>query len=353
MAMKSDEVRSSVMNIFGLICMKVLNCRDLLTSLTKTCTMLSVKTKSVPTTIGKVRKPNNTLFRYMEQTIAQYQEQGRVRTGETYSSTLNSFRRYRKNADITLRDICSEQMESYECYLRNSNLSPNTISFYMKHLRAVYNRAVDEELIVDRHPFKRVNTSIEKTGKRALSLKSIRKIKSMDFSGSPSKEFARDMFLFSFYTRGMSFVDIAFLKKKSIRNGILYYRRKKTNQQLTIFWEPCMHSILQKYLAPPSSPYLFSIIKELDGNHRRQYLNAMCSVNRSLKIIGTEIGLQHPLTMYCARHSWASIARNEGIPLSVISEGMGHDSEKTTQIYLDSLKTEVIDKANRKILRLL
>ena len=86
---------------------------------------------------------------------------------------------------------------------------------------------------------------------------------------------------------------------------------------------------------------------------RQQYLNALYRINRQLRIIGEEVGLNQPLTMYCARHSWASIAREEGIPLSVISEGMGHDSEKTTQIYLASIKTEVIDKANRKILNLL
>lgn len=315
--------------------------------------MLPVTTKSRPSSIRKRQKSRNMLFQYMEQTIAQYLEQGRIRTSETYATTLNSFRRYRNNADISLHAISTEVMESYESYLRNSNLSPNTISFYLKHLRAVYNRAVDEEIIIDRHPFKRVNTSTEKTGKRALSLKSIRKIKALDLSSSPSREFARDMFLFSFYTRGMSFVDIAFLEKKSIRNGILHYRRKKTNQQLTILWESCMHDILQKYQASPYSPYLFSIITDLEHNHRKQYQNVMFRINRSLKAIGKEIGLQHPLTMYCARHSWASIAHSEGIPVSVISEGMGHDSEKTTKIYLASLNAEIIDKANRKILRLL
>lgn len=315
--------------------------------------MLSLTTKSRPSAIGKRQKSRNMFFKYMEQTISQYLEQGRVRTSETYAATLNSFRRYRKNTDISLHAICTEVIESYESYLRNSNLSPNTISFYLKHIRAVYNRAVDEEIIIDRHPFKRVNTSIEKTGKRALSLKTIRRIKSLDLSASPTKEFARDMFLFSFYTRGMSFVDIAFLQKKDIRNGILHYRRKKTNQQLTILCEPCMQDILHKYQAPPYSPYLLSIISNLEENHRKQYQKVMFRINRALKAIGKEIGLQHPLTMYCARHSWASIAHSEGIPVSVISEGMGHDSEKTTKIYLASLNAEVIDKANKKILRLL
>lgn len=295
----------------------------------------------------------NTLFAYMERMIAMYWKQGQYRTSETYSTTLNSFKRFRADVDVGLEDIDSGLMEAYESYLKQNDLSPNTISFYLKHLRAVYNRAVDDELIMDRKPFKRVSTAIEKTPKRAISLRNIKRLKALDCSHNPSRKFARDMFLFSFYTRGMSFVDIAYLQKKNLKGDVLFYRRKKTNQQLMIHWEGCMQEILKSYGADTSSPYLFSIIKEPSNNPRKQYQNALFLINRHLKEIGKGLGLHQPLTMYCARHSWASIARDEGIPLSVISEGMGHDSEKTTQIYLASLKTEVIDKANRKILKLL
>ena len=296
---------------------------------------------------------SHTLFRYMEKIIAFYWGQGQCRTSETYATTLNSFRRFRVDTDVNLVDIDSGLMESYESYLKRSGLSPNTISFYLKHLRAIYNRAVDEELTIDRRPFKRVSTSIEKTSKRAIPLRVIKRLKALDYSQNPSRQFALDMFLFSFYTRGMSFVDIAYLQKRNLKGDVLFYRRKKTNQQLTIHWEPCMLEILKTYGAEKSSPYLFSIIKDPDEDPRKQYQNALFLVNRHLKAIGKELGLHQPLTMYCARHSWASIAHEKGIPLSVISEGMGHDSEKTTQIYLASLKTEVIDRANRKILRLL
>lgn len=295
----------------------------------------------------------NTLFAYMERMIAMYWKQGQYRTSETYSTTLNSFKRFRADVDVGLEDIDSGLMEAYESYLKQNDLSPNTISFYLKHLRAVYNRAVDDELIMDRKPFKRVSTAIEKTPKRAISLRNIKRLKALDCSHNPSRKFARDMFLFSFYTRGMSFVDIAYLQKKNLKGDVLFYRRKKTNQQLMIHWEGCMQEILKSYGADTSSPYLFSIIKEPSNNPRKQYQNTLFLINRHLKEIGKGLGLHQPLTMYCARHSWASIARDEGIPLSVISEGMGHDSEKTTQIYLASLKTEVIDKANRKILKLL
>lgn len=294
-----------------------------------------------------------TLFGYMEKLVVLYWEQGKYRTSETYSTTLNSFRRFRSDIDVNLEDVDSALMESYESYLKCGGLSPNTISFYLKHLRAAYNRAIDENQMTDRKPFRRVSTSIERTSKRAVSLRLIKQLKAMDYTLEPSRQFARDMFLFSFYTRGMSFVDIAYLQKKNLKGDVLSYRRKKTSQQLTLYWEACMQDIWKKYAADDSSPYLFSIIRQPDNNPRKQYQNAMFMVNKHLKKIGKSLGLVHPLTMYCARHSWASIARNSGVPLSVISEGMGHDSEKTTQIYLTSLKTEVIDRANRKILSLL
>ena len=158
------------------------------------------------------------------------------------------------------------------------------------------------------------------------------------------------MLLFSFYTRGMSFIDMAYLKKKDLSNGILSYRRRKTKQQLFIRWERCMQEIVEKY-ENPLSEYLLPIIKPKKGDERKQYQNVMCIVNRHLKDIGKMTNLKQPLTMYTARHSWASVAKNKNVPISVISKGMGHDSEMTTQIYLASLDTAVVDKANKMILK--
>ena len=293
------------------------------------------------------------LFPYMKDMIERLWKQGQHRTSETYSTTLNSFRRFRQGEDVRLSDLDACLLQAYEYHLRNRSLSPNTVSFYMKHLRAVYNCAVEDGLIVDQKPFKRVFTSTERTAKRAVSLKCIRRMKELDFGDNLSRQLARDIFLFSFYTRGMSFVDIAYLQKKNLRGNVLTYRRKKTGQRLAIHWEPCMQAIVETYGAPSSSPYLLSIIKDLEKNPRKQYQNALFLINRHLKEIGRILGLQQPLTMYCARHSWASIAREKGISMSVISEGMGHETEKTTRIYLSSLEAGLVDKANRKILKLL
>ena len=291
-----------------------------------------------------------SLFNFMQGVITKLQQMDKQRTSETYRCTLKSFMQFREDKDVLLEDIDSDLMMMYEAYLRNKGLTKNSTSFYMRILRAVYNRAVEKDLTTNRNPFKHVYTGIDKTIKRAIPLKAIKQIKNLDLSLQPSLDFARDMFLFSFYTRGMSFIDMAYLKEKDLSNGILSYRRRKTGQQLFIRWEKCMQQIVDKYDTSQSN-YLLPIIKPFNEiDERTQYQNAMYLINRKLKEIGKITGVQLPLTMYVARHSWASVAKNKNVPISVISEGMGHDSEMTTQIYLASLDTAVVDKANSMIL---
>ena len=292
-----------------------------------------------------------SLFSFWHSIIAQLKQLGKVRTSETYTATLKSFMAFRGDQDVPLDGISSDMMLLYEAYLKTREVRMNTISFYMRNLRAVYNRAVEKGLTPQNNPFRHVYTGVDKTVKRAIPIKDIKALKELDLSMKPSLDFARDMFMFSFYTRGMSFVDMAYLKKTDLQNCILTYRRRKTGQELTIKWEKCMAEIIAKYPEPQTN-YLLPIIKE-QGNERRQYDNALHLVNYRLKELSTMLKLQRPLTMYVARHSWASAAKAKNVPLSVISEGMGHDSEATTQIYLASLETSVVDKANKMILGLL
>ena len=292
-----------------------------------------------------------SLFSFWHNVIAQLKQLGKIRTSETYTATLNSFMAFREEQDVPLDGITSDMMLLYEAHLKARGVRMNTISFYMRIFRAVYNRAVEKGLTAQNYPFRHVYTGVDKTMKRAIPIKAIKEMKELDLAMNPALDFARDMFLFSFYTRGMSFVDMAYLKKSDIKNGILIYRRRKTGQELTIKWEKCMVEIIAKYPENKTN-FLLPIIKE-EGNERRQYDNALHLVNYRLKELSTMLKLQRPLTMYVARHSWASAAKANNVPLSVISEGMGHDSEATTQIYLASLETSVVDKANKMILGLL
>jgi len=282
--------------------------------------------------------------------VKQLKQIGKTRTAERYTTVMNSFGRFLGENDVLLDETDSNLMVKYETFLKTRGVCPNSSSYYMRGLRAIYNRAVEKELTVQRNPFKHVYTGIDKTVKRAVPLKIVRQIRELDLALFPAMDFARDIFLFSFYTRGMSFIDMAFLKKKDLQNGILSYRRHKTNQQLFIKWEKPMQEIIDKY-DTIGTPYLLPIIKDMDTDERRQYKNAAHLVNNKLRKLGEQLGLSIPLTSYVARHAWASIAKSKNIPVSTISEAMGHDSEATTRIYLASLDTSVVDKANSLILK--
>ena len=305
--------------------------------------------------VGQYRIPPETGgFMYFARSLTtELKRTGRERTAERYTTVLNSFRRFlAERGDIPLNRIESALMVEYESHLKAEGICPNSSSFYMRGLRAVYNRAVEKGLTVQRNPFRHVYTGIDKTVKRAIPLKAVRQIRDQDLRLEPTMDWARDLFMFSFYTRGMSFIDMAYLKKSDLKNGVLSYRRQKTGQRLFIKWEKPMQEIVSRY-DTSGTPYLLPVIRDMRTDGRKQYKSAAHRVNRLLKKLGMRLGLAIPLTMYVARHGWASIAKSRNIPVSIISEAMGHDSEKTTLIYLASLDTSAIDKANSLILKAL
>lgn len=298
----------------------------------------------------KLYRSRYSLFRFMESVIMNLKECGKIRTAETYTATLQSFSRFRRGRDLMLDEITPDLIQAYEAYLRARGAVPNTTSFYMRILRAVYNRAVESEAIEQRNPFRHVYTGTERTVKRAIPIAAISRIKNLELPRGSKMDFARDLFMLSFYLRGMSFVDMAFLRKKDRADNHVTYRRRKTGQRLDIAWTKEMQSIVEKY-PPNPTQYLLPILTNPLSDERIAYRNRASCINRQLKTIARMTNLKIPLTLYCARHSWASAARTKGIPVSIISEGMGHDSEATTQIYLASLETSVIDRANALIIR--
>lgn len=295
-------------------------------------------------------KKKQYLNKFMLEVIGQLNNCDRRRTAEAYTSALKSFQQFRHNQPLAINEIDASILSSYETYLQTERgISRNSSSFYMRILRAVYNRAVEQELTKDRHPFKHIYTGIDKTRKRALQLSDIRHIKELDLTHSPNYDNARNLFLFSFCTRGMSYIDMAYLQKQNLRNGVLSYKRRKTGQPLCIKWEKHMEELLCR-LGHGNGELLLPILNPENGDLHTQYKKSMCITNYRLHRIGEILELPIPLTMYVARHSWASIARSHNIPISIISEGMGHEHEKTTRVYLASLDSSAIDHANALLL---
>lgn len=292
---------------------------------------------------------NTSLLSFVDQLRTQFLQQNKLRLAETYQSALNSFCLYINKVEILMEDIDSKMIEGYESYLKQKKLTLNTISFYMRILRAIYNRAVKSGTIADKKPFSHVFTTMTKTAKRAIPIQTIQKIAQAHITNK-NEALARDLFLFSFYTRGMSFVDIAYLKKTDLNNTYLIYKRKKTGQELKIAWRKEMQELVDRN-SSKDGVHLFGILDEnSEKSLRFQYHYTQCIINTALKRLGKQLNLGTNLTMYVARHSWATIARQKNIPLSVICDGMGHNSEKTTQIYLQSVDAETIDRCNDKLI---
>lgn len=298
-------------------------------------------------------KKQKTVFTYLQEQASRQKRMYRLGTAKTYTNAYLRFREFRKCCDLAFAQLTPDMIEEYEAWLTNRGLKINTIRFYLRTLNTLFRKAVGDGLIDDDgRLFCRVRLSYVKTKKRAVSVREIRAIRQLHLPEGGILAFARDIFMFSFYMRGMPFVDIAFLKKTNLKNGVLSYCRKKTNQYLTVAWEREQQVIVGRYAhITQGSPYMLPIIKKSDGTEYKQYQRMQENVNRALKKIGVMMGLKIPLTTYVARHSWASIARDMNIPISVISEGMGHQSYNTTQVYLDTIDTSKINEANRNIMR--
>ena len=290
------------------------------------------------------------LFDYMKDEIKEMRRQGRLRTAETYTTTLYSISRFLNDENILIEEITPKILKAYEESLLNSGVAKNSSSFYMRILRATYNRAVKEELVEQQSPFKHVYTGIDMTVKHAISEDQLKTMKNMDFSSYPDLSFARDMFMLSFYTRGMAFIDLVYLKKTDFVDNSIVYNRHKNDRKVFIKWEPCMQEIANRYKSSPDSPYILNVLSEPFEENRRQYKYTLYQINKDLKTIGEKLGLPYPLTMNVARHSWASLAQKKNIDVAIISEGLGQHSEETTRLYLSSLNNPAVDKANKKII---
>lgn len=284
--------------------------------------------------------------------IDDLRKMGKKSMARRYNLTLNSLLKFTEEKEVAWGDFNSTFVTGFEEFLRKRGLCRNSSSFYMRNLRSIINRALEHDYEVPRNPFKHVYMGVDKTVKRAVSLKTVCKIRDVNLSAYPHLDFARNLFMFSFYTRGMSFVDIAFLRKIDLSNGIITYFRRKTSQQIQVRVENQTREIMDK-LGESTTSYLLPIIGSETTDADSQYRNVYHRVNRNLKKLGEMLKLETKLTLYVARHAWASIAHHNNIPISTISKAMGHDSETTTLIYLSSIDSSVVDKANRRIMSLM
>ena len=293
-----------------------------------------------------------TVFVFLQEQVTKKELMKRRGTARTYGNAYRRFKAFRKDVDLTFDQLTPDMIECYEAWLIDQRLKQNSIRCYLRTLNTLLCKAVGEGLLSNINLFSHVRLSYVKTTKRAISERELKVIANLKLPEHSTLALARDIFMFSFYMRGMPFVDIAYLRKSDLKNGMWTYCRKKTNQCLMVEWEKAQQKILDRYAnQTKNTSYLLPIIKKEDGTEYLQYQRMQININRALKKIGEKVGLKMPLTTYVARHTWASVARDMNISIAIISEGMGHNSIKTTQVYLNSIDVSRINEANKRIIK--
>ena len=293
---------------------------------------------------------NKLIKDFIEEQINHLRDEQRFGTANNYEKTMRSFMNFIGNRPLTIKNMSKQLISEYNLYLVKRGLMRNSISFYMRNMRATYNKAAKQKIVKREELFTEVYTGIDKTRKRAVDENVIKKMYKLKLEQGSVLAFARDIFIFSYCMRGMSFVDIAYLRKSDIDGKVVRYCRRKTGQLLSVKIEESMRTIINSY-NDESSIYVFPIIRSEDkGESYKQYRSAINIYNRLLKELSDRIGISDGLSSYTARHSWATEARRHNIPISVISAGMGHSSELITQIYLKSIEDDVVDNANAEII---
>lgn len=262
--------------------------------------------------------------------------QGRNTTAYHYDVAIKKFTKI--IGFVPIRKISSEHIMRLDEAIRAQGVMENTAMYYMRTLKAIYNHAVKVGFVKDNEPFKYVKSGVAKTKKRAITESQIRKIYQMELD-KPKLVFARDMFILSFLLRGIAPVDMMKLKKSNIVNGcVLVYKRSKTKKDLKIKIEDKAKAIIKKYEVKDNDRLL-----PLDENQIKY-------ININLKKVGEKAGIDFPLSLYVARHTWATLSRFHNVPISVISSGMGHSNEQITQVYLSEIETSVVDRYNKKLI---
>lgn len=307
------------------------------------------------------------LLGYAETLARELERRGQERTARAYRTVTRGIVRFNKGRDIPLGQLNSCLIKDFEIYLKTAGRLPNTVSYYMRNLRAIYNKAIADKRIVNRgaNPFAGVYTGVTRTMKRALSLDEVKRLHELDFAallrecgpGIRERQAAENLcrswryFDFCLYTRGMSFVDLAYLRKENIRGGFIRYVRKKTGQQIEVKVTSEIQDVIDSFAKETAgSPYVFPIIRNNGKPARLQYESALRSQNHRLKRLAGLAGIGKAVSTHWARHTWASVGKQRNLPVGVISECLGHTSERTTRIYLDSLENSLLDAANDTVL---
>ena len=307
------------------------------------------------------RKAGITIEDGFNAEIERLESLGKINSATKHKYALQVLDGY-KSVKTALEAIDLDYLKGLELYLRQRGNKDNSIATRFAIFKAIYNKAVKEgKVTVKQNPFTlfQVGSLWAKTRKRAIDKDDIQRLIDLEIADGHTTEYrrlARDLFLFSYFTAGMNFGDIARLRYKDIVKGRVNYSRHKTQKLLSFQLVPNALQIIEKYSRAnhAQEDYIFPILDRSEHKTAQQIFNrlhkVLRKVNRELKTLGEQIGLEMPLTTYVARHTFATVLKRSGVNIAIISESLGHSDLSTTQIYLDSFENSQIDAAMQNLL---
>ena len=304
----------------------------------------------------KVNKPvkRKTVQEVFNQYIQELESANRLRYADMYKCTMHSLIKFNKHLDIPFSDMDTIWLKRYEVWLQSQGLAINTLGTRFRHLRVIYNFAIEEKIVKSEYyPFNsfKVSKLSQTTAKRSIQKGEILSV--LNYQGqTPLECLAIDLFTFSYLAAGINFGDIARLTKDNILENRLIYIRKKTQKQIKVLLQEQAIKLIQKY-SMPDNPYLFPILSSFHKTEQQKVNRIhkiIAKVNKSLKEIGERLNIPIDLTTYVARHSFATVLKRSGVNTSLICEALGHSSERVTQIYLDNFGNDQMEDAMKNLL---
>ncbi|MCX6285548.1 MAG: site-specific integrase [Bacteroidetes bacterium] len=292
-------------------------------------------------------------YTYLDRIIKELRTQGREGNAGVYAQTIDFIKRYVPDkTNLAFEDINVRLLKDIEARYMARDNSLNGLAIYLRTIRSIFNKAITDGLVTkDLYPFEEYKIKKEKSHKTAISKTQIESIRDLSLKENTLAWHGRNIFLLSFYCRGMNFKDLAEIKLKDCTNGKILYRRSKTSRQIIIKINDKIQGIIDLYsTGKKNEDYLLPVISDKHIPIAKQVTDYRNAVNHALKRWARQLGIDSSLSFYTARHSWANIGKELNLPIAVISEGLGHSDIRTTQIYLDSFNAEIIDDASQQII---
>lgn len=296
-----------------------------------------------------------SFFEYSKDIVNELRHAERFGNANTYYAVIKVLEKFTGGNDIKFNEVNYDFLKKFESWHFSRGNSVNGLSAYMRTIKAIFNKAIKSDVVSrDAYPFTHYRIKTTPTEKRALDIGSIKSIMLLKLEETDSLFHYRNFFLASYMLYGISFMDLAFLKVQNIIDNRIKFQRKKTSKPYDINITPQLKEILSFYLKNKhKSDFIFPIVKR--DTFELQYKDVLWArkrYNKGLKEIAAKCNIEQRLTSYVSRHSFATQAMLQDVPLQAISVMLGHNRLSTTQIYLKSLPSEILDDYNKKLVEL-